>query len=173
MLSIEALFLEQGKSRFQAFLPCSVFDFSLLQVPQQNICRNVAGDGKRFGQELGVYLLGEVSVFMGEHFRDDIHAELAAVGEADGEVMPQSVERAEALGKSSGHAEAINGRAVRAEIYDFKSDNFASAEEYSIYTPQMTSYQHSLAKLLDLPLKAVSCHICALKIKEVIHTIIP
>ncbi|MBE6359434.1 MAG: hypothetical protein E7057_09360 [Lentisphaerae bacterium] len=66
-----------------------------------------------------------------------------------------------------------NGRAVRAEIYDFKSDNFASAEEYSIYISQMTSYQHSLAKLLDLPLKAVSCHICALKIKEVIHTIIP
>jgi len=86
----------------------------LFQVSQQNICRHVAGDGKRLGQELGVYLLGEVSVFMGEHFRDDIHAELAAVGEADGEVMPQSVERAEALGKSSGHTEAINGRAVRA-----------------------------------------------------------
>ena len=111
---MEALFSEQGKSRFQDFLPCSVFNFSLLQVPQQNICRYVAGDGKRFGQELGVYLLGEVSVFMGEHFRDDIHAELAAVGEADGEVMPQSVERAEALGKSSGHTETINGRAVRA-----------------------------------------------------------
>jgi len=51
---------------------------------------------------------------MGEHFRYDIHAEFPTVGEADGEVMPQSVERAEALGKFGDHAEAINGRAVRA-----------------------------------------------------------
>ena len=90
----------------------------LLQVPQQNICRYVAGNGERLGQELGVYLLGEVSVFMGEHFRDDIHAELAAVGETDGEVMPQSVKRAEALGKSGCYVEASTAGII---VYSYRA----------------------------------------------------
>ena len=90
----------------------------LFQVPQQNICRHIAGNGKRLGQELGVDLLGEVSVFMGEHFRDDIHAELAAVGEADGEVMPQSVEQAEVLGKSGCYVEASTAGII---VYSYRA----------------------------------------------------
>ncbi|MBR7131499.1 MAG: UvrD-helicase domain-containing protein [Lentisphaeria bacterium] len=62
-----------------------------------------------------------------------------------------------------------NGKVCRAVIYDYKSDRFKDASQVESYRPQMASYRKSLAGLLQLPPESVECHICALRLKEVIR----
>ena len=62
-----------------------------------------------------------------------------------------------------------NGKVCRAVIYDYKSDRFKDASQAAVYRPQMASYRKSLAGLLQLPPESVECHICALRLKEVIR----
>ena len=59
-------------------------------------------------------------------------------------------------------------RPLRAEIFDYKSDNLKNADEFAVYFPQLKLYRESLSQLLDLPMEKISCYILALKIKEVI-----
>ena len=61
-----------------------------------------------------------------------------------------------------------NGVPVRAEIYDWKSDDLDAPEKFNIYAGQLQSYRRSLAQLLDIPEHAVSTFVCALKLKKVI-----
>jgi ATP-dependent helicase/nuclease subunit A len=61
-----------------------------------------------------------------------------------------------------------NGIPTEAEIFDYKSDNMQSAEEFAVYFPQLKLYRESLAQMLALPPEKIACRILALKIKEVV-----
>ncbi len=61
-----------------------------------------------------------------------------------------------------------NGTVVRAEIFDWKSDDLAGAEDFLIYSGQLKLYRESLAVLLALPQSAISCNIVSLKLKQLI-----
>ena len=77
-----------------------------------------------------------------------------------GEIVPGAFDRVVIFRK--------NGVPVRAEIYDWKSDDLAAPENFSIYAGQLHSYRESLAQLLNIPESAVTTFICALKLKKVI-----
>ncbi len=61
-----------------------------------------------------------------------------------------------------------NGRAVSAEIFDYKSDRFEGEKDYEVYFSQLASYRESLSILLGISPDAVKCFIVALKIKKII-----
>ncbi|MBO7328746.1 MAG: UvrD-helicase domain-containing protein [Lentisphaeria bacterium] len=61
------------------------------------------------------------------------------------------------------------GKISHAEIIDYKSDNFKSVKDCSIYAGQLEKYRHSLAALLDIDEKNISCRIYALKLKTIVE----
>lgn len=83
--------------------------------PGQYLRRRVTRCRHGFGQELAVFLLGELGILVGEHFRDHIQGKLAAVSQRHSEVMSQPVERPK-LGRQVGRlADGIYCAAILAQ----------------------------------------------------------
>lgn len=89
--------------------------------------RRVAGSGQGLRQELGILLFGEIHIFVCQHFRDHVHAEFAAVGEAYGKVMPQPWKGRNLGGRPGRLAEAVNRCAVFAHLAVFAGENIGAA----------------------------------------------
>ena len=83
---------------------------------------------------------------------------LSAVG--NGTLIPGTFDRVAVFRR--------DGKPVRAEVFDWKTDNLASAEEFLVYAGQLKIYRRSLSRLLDLPESAVAAFICSLKLKQII-----
>ena len=93
----------------------------------EDVRRRVAGSGQGLRQELGILLFGEIYILVCQHFRDHVHAEFAAVGEAYGKVMPQPVEGPELGRQARRLAEAVNRCAVFAHLAVFAGENIGAA----------------------------------------------
>ena len=61
-----------------------------------------------------------------------------------------------------------NAVPVKAEIFDWKSDDLAAPEAFLSYSGQLQIYREVLAHILALPESAVTASICALKLQKVI-----
>ncbi len=61
-----------------------------------------------------------------------------------------------------------NGVPAAAEIFDWKSDDLASPEQFLCYGEQLRIYRRALAQLLNLPENSIRANICALKLKKII-----
>ena len=61
-----------------------------------------------------------------------------------------------------------NGRFIRAEIIDYKTDRLEKAEDFKIYENQMLYYRKSLSSITGLPEDKIKCIICSLHLDQIL-----